>query len=221
VDRRDEEDDEMTPPWRSLGLVVAAAWLHSATPAHAQPAKPAPREVEAPGVDAESVESTPWSRGVSLEDRRAARELLLEGNRLFRVPLFARAAVEYRAAIAKWPHPAFYFNLALAQLNLGEEVDARENLEHALEHGEQVLDDEQLLEARDQLRALERQLGRVKITCATRSAEVVMDGKTILLGPGTFQGWVKPGSHEISTRRSGYLAEDRRVEISAGELETI
>ena len=48
--------------------------------------------------------------------------VFLEGNRLFKIPLFTRAAEKYIAAIEKWTHPALYFNLALTQLNLGQDL---------------------------------------------------------------------------------------------------
>src|SRR6187402_414928 len=77
-----------------------------------------------------------WSQGVSAEDRRAARALLRESARLYMVPLYAKAAEQYTAALRKWKHPAIYYNLALTQRNLGKESDARENLERALQYGE-------------------------------------------------------------------------------------
>ena len=76
-------------------------------------------------------DNAPWNRSVPVSDREAARDLFLEGNRLFKIPLFTKAAEKYVAAIEKWKHPAFYFNLALAQLNLGQEVEAHENLKQA------------------------------------------------------------------------------------------
>lgn len=163
----------------------------------------------------------PWSQGIPVETRRAARALFLEGNRLFRVPLFARAAAHYTAALEQWPHPAFYFNLALAQLNLGEEVSARDNLERALQHGEEPFGADEYEEARQQLREIERQLGRVHISCKTRGAEVTMDGATLFTGPGTYQGWVKAGPHELTAKKSGYLSEARRVTVAIGALQEL
>lgn len=167
------------------------------------------------------VETPPWSRGVSLEDRRVARELFLDGNRLFRVPLFARAAGQYTAALQKWKHPAFYFNLALAQLNAGEDANARANLKLALEHGEKALGPEEFAEAQKQLRTLEQQLGQLRVSCQTRGAEVAMNGKVLFTGPGSYEGWAKAGTHQISAKRPGYAAEDRRVLVTAGRLKDV
>jgi tetratricopeptide (TPR) repeat protein len=163
----------------------------------------------------------PWNKGVPTERREAARALFLEGNRLFRVPLFAQASVQYTAALGQWKHPAFYFNLALAQLNLGQEVEARENLEKALKHGEEPLGAEQFQEAKKQLQEVERQLGRIRITCQTQGAEVTLDGVTLFIGPGSYQGWVKAKAHEITAKKPNYLAEAKRVTVSPGKLQEL
>jgi len=166
-------------------------------------------------------EDKPWNQGVSLEDRRSARELLLEGNRRFRIPLFTKAAERYVAALSKWKHPAFYFNLALAQLNLSLEVEARENLEHALQYGEEPLGVEQFQEAQKQLQEVERRLGRIRVSCRTPGAKVVLDGMTLFTGPGTYEGWAKAQDHEITARRPGYLFVAKQVTVSSGELQVV
>jgi tetratricopeptide (TPR) repeat protein len=162
-----------------------------------------------------------WSRGVPVEIREAARALFLEGNRLFKIPLFARAAEKYTAALSQWKHPAFYFNLALAQLNLGQEVEARENLEQALKYGEEPLGAEQFQEARKQLQEVEQKLGRIHITCQTKGAEVTLDGTMLFIGPGSYAGWIKAKNHEITAKKQDYLSEARRVTISPGKLEEL
>ena len=156
----------------------------------------------------------PWSQGVTAEERRAARQLFREGNRMFRLPLYAKAVELYTAALSKWKHPAFYFNLAIAQLNLGKEIEARENLQHALKYGEQGLAEEEFREAHKQLKELERQLGRIRVRCRTQGAEVSLDGVTLFIGPGSYEGWTKAKSHELTAKKSGYLSEARRVMVT-------
>jgi hypothetical protein len=163
----------------------------------------------------------PWNRGVPIADREAARELFLEGNRLFNIPLFTRAAEKYIAAVGKWKHPAFYFNLALAQLNLGQEVEARNNLEQALKHGEEPLGPERFKEAQKQLQELEHQLGRIRITCQTEGAEVTLDGTTLFTGPGTHDEWVKAAPHESTAKKSEYATQTKRVNVGPGKLEML
>jgi hypothetical protein len=163
----------------------------------------------------------PWTRGVSAETRQAARDLFLEGNRLFKIPLFARAAEKYTEALGKWKHPAFYFNLALAQLNLGQDVEAHESLEQALRHGVEPLGAVQFQEAKKQLQEVERQLGRIRVTCPTVGAEVTLDGAPLFIGPGSYEGWVKAQAHEITAKKPNYLAQAKRVTVSPGKLQEL
>ncbi|HEX2690676.1 MAG TPA: hypothetical protein VHN14_28865 [Kofleriaceae bacterium] len=144
----------------------------------------------------------------------------MEGNRLFKIPLFGRAAEQYTAALRQWKHPAFYFNLALAQLNLGKDVEAHDSLEQALKYGEEPLGAERFQEAKKQLQEVERQLGRLHVTCQTLGAEVTLDGVLLFTGPGSYEGWVKAQDHEITAKNPDYLAQARRVTISPGKLRT-
>jgi hypothetical protein len=201
---------KLASTWVLVGAI--AVGLCASTPVSAQPA----RDLIVTGDD-----DRPWNRGVALEERRAARQLFLEGNRLFRIPLFARAAEQYTLALARWRHPAFHFNLAIAQLNLSQEVDARENLARAIEYGEAPLGGSEFQEARDQLAQVERQLGRIRVTCHTPGAQVSLDGTALFTGPGSEERWVAARSHEITAKKADHLSEARRVEIAAGQLQTL
>jgi tetratricopeptide (TPR) repeat protein len=230
-----------------LGVVIVGL-LYGHVPLRAQPisndtnpapTEPAPRVDEPattngnsartadesdPSIDepmASDESNKPWSQGVTNDERRTARQLFREGNRMFRLPLFAKAVELYTAALSKWKHPAFYFNLAIAQLNLGKEVEARENLQRALKYGDQGLAEEEFREAHKQLEALERQLGRIRVHSQTQGAEVSLDGVTLFIGPGHYEGWIKAKDHQLTAKKSGYLSEARRVTVSAGALKSV
>jgi hypothetical protein len=163
----------------------------------------------------------PWNRGVPVERRNAARDLFLEGNRLFKIPLFARAAEKYTEALRQWKHPAFYFNLALAQLNLGQDLEARESLEQAMKYGEAPLGAKEFQEAKKQLLEVQGHLGRIRISCPTEGAEVTLDGVTLFTGPGSTEVWVKVQAHEVAAKRPEYISQAKRVTVSPGELQTV
>lgn len=158
---------------------------------------------------------------MSAASRGAARTHFLEGNRLFEIPLFAKAAEQYTAALALWKHPAFYFNLALAQLNVGQDTEAHGNLRQAIRFGEEPLGPEQFQEARKQLQELERTLGWLRVTCTTQGAEVALDGVTLFTGPGRHEGWIKATAHEITARRPSYLPRAVRVALGPGQRKTL
>jgi len=200
-------------------LAALAIALTRSAAARAQEADAPPVTAEAPApADSPTADREPWNEGVAIEQRQAARDLFLEGNRLFRVPLFAQSARKYEAAIQAWKHPAFYFNLALAQLNLAQELEARDNLERALAYGEAPLGPEQFAEAQQQLRDVERQLGQIELRCETPGAEIALDGTLLFTGPGRQRVWVKAHGHEVAARKPNHLADSRRVVIAPGDV---
>jgi hypothetical protein len=196
----------------SIVIAVVLGAIAAPAPVHAQPAGE-PLAVDDDGKA--------WNRGVPVALRREARTLFLEGNRLFWIPLFARAAERYNAALRKWKHPAFYFNLALAELNLGHQVEAREHFAQAVQHGAEPLGSERFQEAMKQRQDLESQLGQIAITCETAGAEVTLDGTLLFTGPGRYEGWVQARPHEITAKKPDHLSEARRVVVAAGARTTL
>jgi len=186
----------------------------SAVPArlHAQPA-------DAPNIAGD--ENMPWNKGVPQDVRAAAREAFLEGNRLFKIPLFSRAVEKYAEAIDKWKHPAFYFNLAIAQINLGQWLEARENLVLAIKYGPDPLRADRFEEARKQLVEVERHLGRIQVSCSTPGAEVTLDAATLFTGPGQREVWVTARAHEVTAKKADYGTQARRVAVAPGAQETV
>ena len=204
----------MKTPWIVIG-VIACDLLANSPPLHAQ----APSASRAPSTAGSDDE--PWNRGVATEIRDAAREVFLEGNRLFKIPLFAQAVEKYTEALGKWEHPAFYFNLALAQLNLGQDVEAHNNLEQAMKYGAAPLGEDEFREARKQLLELERRLGRLRVSCPTAGAEVTLDGVTLLTGPGSREVWVKAQAHEITAKRREYVTRATKVTVAPGAAQAL
>lgn len=159
----------------------------------------------------------PWNRGVPMEDRLKAREIYYAANSHLDIPLFAQAAEKYQEALALYPHPAIYFNLAIAQLNLVQPVASYESFRRALAHGPGPIGEEQYGHGVRYLERLEQQLGHLEIHCDQAGAEVTLDGRPIFTGPGRFEGVVVPGEHQILASKAGYLPATERVVVSAGE----
>ena len=166
-------------------------------------------------------ENMPWNRGVPGERRAAARQLFLEGNRLFKIPLFAQAVEKYDEALGQWRHPAFYFNLALAQLNLGQDLEARDSLERALKYGPEPLGADRFTEAQNQHRELQGHLGRIRVSCPTEGAEITLDGLLLFTGPGSQDVWVKPQAHDVAAKRADYATRSSHVAVAPGALKAL
>ena len=188
------------------GLCAAPARLH------AQP-------VDAPNIAGD--ENMPWNKGVPQATRAEAREAFLEGNRLFKIPLFSRAVEKYAEALDKWKHPAFYFNLAIAQINLGQWLEARENLELAMKYGADPLRADRFEEARKQLVEVQRHLARLRVSCPTPGAEVTLDAVPLFTGPGQREVWISAQPHEVTAKKPEYVTQARRVAAAPGAQESI
>lgn len=191
-----------------FGLTLVAA----AIPARAQAPDDPPAsqgEASAPGG--------PWDSGVSEDDRRAARALMLEGNRLVKVPLFAQAAAKYREALALWPHPAIHYNLGIARLNLVQPVDAYKSFEAAKRHGPGPLGREKFEQAGEYLAILETRLARIAVSCDIAGAHVTLDGEPLFTGPGTREEIVNPGRHQLVANKPEHVPDTRQIAVSPGE----
>jgi hypothetical protein len=196
--------------------VAVFGLLLLATTTHAQ----APPAADAPDTSAEqplNQESGPWESGVSAERRQAARELMLEGNRLIKVPLFAQAAARYRDALALWAHPAIHYNLGIAQLNLVQPIEAYRSFQEAMRHGPAALGQEKFEQAEEYLAILETRVARIEVSCDIAGAEVTLDGEPLFVGPGTREEIVNPGRHQLVASKSGHVPDTRQIAVSAGE----
>ncbi|HEX4421980.1 MAG TPA: hypothetical protein VH165_28905, partial [Kofleriaceae bacterium] len=228
----------MKPSKRRICLAALAMSLaYARAPLHAQPANaplPGAPSANAPPPSAPSPatpqantpqviegDDKPWSKGVPVAERQTALDMFLEGNRLFDIPLLARAAEQYTGALTHWKHPSIYFNLALVQLSLGEDVEARASFELALKYGEGPLGTEWFQTAQKKLAQLAQTLGKIRITCQTTGAEVSLDGVLLFTGPGSYEGWAKATAHEVTARKPEYLSQARRLTVASGETKSL
>jgi hypothetical protein len=163
----------------------------------------------------------PWSKGVPLERRQAARAIFLEGNELIKDTLFAKAADRYREAIAIWDDTAFHYNLAIAQINLDQPIEAYESLKKAMLYGEAPLGSSRYEQSHNYLKLLENQLAWIEVVGNDAGAEVSLDGKPLFVGPGRHEGLVRPGAHQLVASKPGYLTWSEPIVVSSGERRSI
>ncbi len=143
--------------------------------------------------------------------------MFLEGNRLFKIPLFAQAVEKYTEAIGKWRHPAFYFNLALAQLNLGQDVEAQRQPRggHAARRG--AAGRGRAPGGQEAARRDRAPPGpaRGELPDARRGGHAGRRGAAHS-GPGRREVWVKARAHEITAKQSEYVIQSKRVTVGPG-----
>lgn len=203
------------PPEPEENPVLPGEAQPAASPAGViKPGEPAPLADDSAAAVTEG--EAPWNEGVDIARRRAAREVFLEANGLARKRFFATAAAKYKQAIELWPHPAFVYNLALAQLQLDQLIEAHGNLTIAIEHGPEALGDKHE-QAQQQLALIETELGTLQVSCAEPGARVMLDGKILFTGPGEYRSVVRPGAHQLVATRRGLAPVVEQVVISPGE----
>lgn len=162
-----------------------------------------------------------WSKGVPEEARRAADALFKEGNRLLKESIVIAAAAKYREALTHWDHPNIHYNLALALMNLDQPVETREHLVAAMRYGPEPLERERYEHARNYLGLLEKQLARIQVRCDVPGARVELDGQTLFVPPGTFEGHVRAGRHTLVASKEGLVTNQSVRDFAGGTAAVI
>jgi hypothetical protein len=159
----------------------------------------------------------PWAAGISMEQRQAARDIFLAGNKLFNEALFGKAAEKYKQALALLPHPFIHYNLAVAQINLGQHLEAYRSLQSALQYGGEHLGQAKHEQAQRYLAMLEKQLARIEVVCGQPGARVTLDGGILFDGPGAHEELVYAGEHQLVATSAGRIPATERVVLAPGQ----
>jgi tetratricopeptide (TPR) repeat protein len=205
----------------SIATGVAIALLTFATAA-AQPDDKKPDPDQPPQDPIGEIQSDPgekpWAKGVAEDEKLKAQELFNEGNSAMSDGLFPQAADKYREALKHWDHPGIHYNLALALVNLDQPVEMYGALEKSLVYGAEPLGgDERFARAKDFLKLVESNLVRVEYTVSEPGSVLILDGKEVLQGPGTFKAMIREGEHAIAARAEGYSPTQLNLKLLGGE----
>ena len=164
----------------------------------------------------------PWAVGVSAEDQKIASQLFKEGNGFLRDSNYNDALAKYREAIKHWDHPAIYYNMALALLNVGEATEIYASLQHATKWGVEGLGKEQFDAAQTYLKLVEQQIVHITVSCTEPGAEVFVDGKKTLSCPGKSDPLVlKAGEHSFAATKAGFETTTVDKVYPGGQTEQI
>lgn len=209
---------------RASCYYAAIALLGTASAAYGQAYSPPEQGGHPPSssdgannVEVTDDERRPWFRGVTREQRVSAREFFLAGNTFLRDGLFAPAVEQYRQALGLWRHPAFFYNLTIAQLSLVQPIEAHASILKALEHGKPGLGADKHERAVEYKTLLEKQLAKVVILCDEPGVQITLDGQPIELVAGRYEQVMLPGTHQVLAKKDKRIPEDRQVVVSSGE----
>lgn len=157
----------------------------------------------------------------SPEQKDQARVHFVAGNEHLRTAAFAEAVAAYRRALEHWQHPRIYYNLGVALLNLDQSVEAHEAMTEALRQGPEPLGAELHEQALNYQTLLQRQIGKLDVTCDEPSTRVTMNGKELFQGPGRYRGRVRVGGYQVIATKPGYLPAETLVAVLPGKQATV
>ena len=209
-----------------LGLVLCSGVALAQAPQTPDPKKPPPTKTDEKAGKDETLQTgsgeRPWAVGVPPEKQRAALKKFTEGNAQLNDGLFPAAVKLYREALKDWEHPAIYYNLALALLNLDQPIEVYESLQKAIKYGAAPLEKDKYDHAKEYILLVEKQIATVDISCSKPGAKISVDGKEVFtVGPdgkaGHFVGRVKIGKHTFVAEKPGYNAQVDAPFIGPGE----
>jgi hypothetical protein len=163
----------------------------------------------------------PWVQGVSMKDRKQAYALFLEGNTIIKDGMFAKAADKYRAALDLWEHPAFHYNLGIAQMNLDQIIDAYHRFRDARRHGPRPIGDDKYQQAQVYLTLLGNQLAEIEVICDEPGSEVALDGKPLFRAPGRQRVMVRPGGHRAEATKPGRMPDTKQAVLDPGDKQSV
>jgi hypothetical protein len=163
----------------------------------------------------------PWARGIPREKRQRAYELFLEGNNVIKDGFFGKAADKYKEALALWDHPAFHYNLGIAQMNLDQLIEAYDRFLAARKHGPRPITAAKYRQAQRYLDMLRKQLGEIEVICNEPGAEVAVDGKPLFAGPGRQRVMVRPGGHRVEASKRRFMPGVEQVVINPGDSKRV
>ena len=162
----------------------------------------------------------PWAQGVTPDEQKAALALFNEGNSLLRDAIFPKAAEKYREALTHWDHPAIYYNLALALVNLEQPIEMYHALEKAMQYGAAPIDQDKFDRAKSLKITVEKSLANVEYTIEVPDAKMVFDGREVFTGPGTWKQLIAQGEHSLLISAKGYVTSQANLKILGGETDT-
>ena len=184
----------MVASWRTLALAIAFSLLPAVVRAEA-----------------------PWSQGVTEEQKAKAKVLLDQGNALLIEKKYVDALDKYKAAVTNWDHPAIRFNMVRCQIQLGQNLEAFENLQLALKYGAEPLEETVYNEALAYQKLLETQIGDIQVTCKQEGVKLTIDGQPLAQCPAQESRRLLAGPHQIVGNKQGLLPKTMDIVVVGGK----
>ena len=150
-----------------------------------------------------------------------ARDLFVEGRRLFQEGKLAEARASLVAAWRIHEHYSIAANLGVCELKLGNPRDAAEYLAFALRAWPEGHRDAEREKIDKSLREASTKVGTLEVSVEPAGATIWVDGQRRGTAPLPGKLYVAPGRHVVTATMPGNDPMESSVDVSAGETETV
>ena len=159
----------------------------------------------------------PWYEQSNVDDRQRAQALFAKAIEKHQQLLREDARELYEQALAQWDNPDIRWNLALVLEDLGQYLQAHDQLERARRWRE-ALGAERLRDVEARIQALEIQrLARIEAEVPEPGADIKLDDQRWFRGADRRSTLVLPGTHSVAATKPGYFPVTRSVYVTAGQ----
>lgn len=200
--------------------------LHAPATAATKTESPGPTQAEGQGVMAEALPPDTVQPPVPPRYVRA-HALFQAGVRAAMRGEWQPAADAFTASADLVPRPSTLYNLALAQQELGQRIEATETLNRYLDvtasHTEAHDESDDAAQAqRSQVQALRSELTAQLASLTVRPSP---SGATLQLNHEPLEGhkprWLEPGDYHLTASAPGHVTAERQTALHAGEVRTL
>ena len=153
-------------------------------------------------------------------DTSAYEGYISEALQAYESGRFAEARTLFRRAHELEPTARTLRTMGMCSFNLGDYLDALQNLDAALNEARRPLSAEQREHAADLISRSQVHVGRFKVRLSPLDAELWVDGKP---PPRLVSGelLLEPGRHELLAQASGYQAARSTLQVDGGDRTTL
>jgi hypothetical protein len=158
----------------------------------------------------------PLARGQAAEYDRFITDAL----RAYDNGAFAEARTLFRRAHELQPTARTFRTLGMCSFNLGDYIDALQNLESALTDARKPLTREQRAHVADLIERANTKVGRFRLKLAPEGAALRVDNTAPALLAGR-ELLLEPGRHVIEVTADGYRTNQRELSVEPGDRATL
>jgi len=162
--------------------------------------------------------ATQAPEGTEPSGKRQAQVLLDDGLDLYERHDYAAALNKFKQALAVYPSPKLWFNIAQAERDLNRPVEALAAFEKFLATADGPA--AAMADARVAVTELRTRLSRLRLRSGERGLEVSVDGRTAGRTPFVSDVWVLPGTH-VLVIGSGTTSASTTVTVAVGGTEEV